>query len=464
MGNVALHALVTEAGLSNAGLAKAIVTAGAKEGVHLATTATSVKRMLDGAQPRWPVPRLVASVLAQRLQREVGVTECGFADRSPSADTFDGFRCAPTVSGTIAVVAELSGRDIGRRNFLLGSAFAAAAFTEPALFALTIPPPPPDGRRAASAHVEVVLDITRRFEGLHRKFGGGAVRDQVVSFVHQHARAVREASPDDAGRELSRALAQTTSLAGLTTIDSGRHALGQRYYVQALTMARQSGDRLLAANILAEMCRETIDIGNATDDSDGQHATALASAALGAAGNGAPPAFTAWLHTMRSRALTVLGDSAGAIDAIDAAKRAFERSGPGTPDWFGFYREADLLADVGQCLRDAGRPRQGLALLEQNLATLPVTRVTARVKTRVHIATAHVELGDHDSARVVMSDTLTAIAELSSNRTVDRVRTLRRRAMKAPAGPRRTELIDQLTEFLRDQDRAQSVGGPPPSV
>jgi hypothetical protein len=44
------------------------------------TNTTSVRRMLDGCQPRWPVPRLVAKVLSRALHHEISVTECGFAD------------------------------------------------------------------------------------------------------------------------------------------------------------------------------------------------------------------------------------------------------------------------------------------------------------------------------------------------------------------------------------------------
>jgi len=166
-GNPALHALLDEAGLSNAALARTVVVAGAETGIHVGTNTTSAKRMLDGSQPRWPVPKLVARVLSRHLNREVAVTECGFVDRDLSTDTFNGFGCATTIDGTIATVAELSGRDIKRRNFLLGSAFTAAAFAEPALLAVTMPPEASAakaaGQRIGAADVEVTLNIVRQF-------------------------------------------------------------------------------------------------------------------------------------------------------------------------------------------------------------------------------------------------------------------------------------------------------------
>jgi hypothetical protein len=128
-GNSTLRALLDEAGLSNTALVRAVVTAGAKEGERVGTNTTSVRRMLDGCQPRWPVPRLVAQVLSRKLHHEISVTDCGFADCVPVSEDFpDDLRCSGTLEGTLRTIVELSGQDMRRRKFLLGSAFSAAAF------------------------------------------------------------------------------------------------------------------------------------------------------------------------------------------------------------------------------------------------------------------------------------------------------------------------------------------------
>lgn len=452
-GNNGLRNLLIEAELSNAGLARAVVVAGAKEGVHLGTNATSVKRMLNGCQPRWPVPRLVAKALSRRLGFPVSVSDCGFADRDEPADTFDAFRRAATIDGTIAIVAELSGRDIKRRNFLLGSTFAAAAFAEPAWLAVTMPTEATTsaGTRIGSTGVEAITATVRHFERLHRRLGGGIVRQHVVGFVNQQADdALRAACPDRVRSDLYRAVSQATWLAGLTSVDSGRHALAQRYYAQALNLAQQSGDTLYAANILAEMSRTTMDVGNAAGEAAryGQHAVALARSAVQVAGRSATPAFGAWLHAMEARGLAVLGDRAGVEAAVTDAQRSFERADGDEPEWFGFYGEPDLFADVGQCLRDAGRPRQGLALLERAADALPVDRVTARVKTQIHIAAAQVELGELEAADRTAGQALVAGRAVSSNRIVDRVRTLRHRARGHQARRGSQDLDERLGAFL----------------
>lgn len=449
MENAALRGLLAEAGLSNCALARAIIAMGAKEGLHLGTTTTSVKRMLNGAQPRWPVPRLVAKALSARLGYQVNVTACGFADRSPVGDTFDGFACSPTTGGTIATVAELSWRDMNRRNFLMGTAFTAAAFAQPAWLALTMPPDHDRAREAGarigSPDVEVLRTMVRQFEQLHRRHGGGVARPHVVQFVHHQARAALHGSyTDQVGRELFSAVAQATWLAGLNTVDSGRHALGQQYYTQALNLALRAGDRLYAANVLGEMSRVTIEVGQVSGDvGDAQNATGLARSALQVANGNTTPALGAYLHAIEARGLALLGDAKGTSKALDEAQRSFDREGT-EPDWLSFYGESDLMSDIGQCLRDTGRPQQGVVMLERALTELPEHRVTARAKTQIHIAAAYLELRDYEKADQITGEALTAIGSLSSSRIVERVKALRRRADK-----RHADLDERIADFLR---------------
>ena len=101
------------------------------------------------------------------------------------------------------------------------------------------------------------------------------------------------------------------------------------------------------------------------------------------------------------------------------------------------------MSDIGQCLRDAGRPQQGVALLERALATLPEHRVTARAKTQIHIAAAYIELRDYEKADQVTAEALAAIGPLSSSRIVERVKGLRRRANR-----RHNDLDERIADFL----------------
>lgn len=87
--------------------------------------------------------------------------------------------------------------------------------------------------------------------------------------------------------------------------DVGRHALAQRYHIQALDLALWAGDRRYAADILAEASRLTVRIGeNAPAGQDtlrhGRQAVALARAGLNIAQDAATPALAAKLHAMQA--------------------------------------------------------------------------------------------------------------------------------------------------------------------
>jgi len=236
-GNSALRTLLDEAEMSNTGLARAVVVAGAKEGIHLGTGTTSVRRMLNGCQPWWPVPRLVAAALSQRLRRDISITDCGFADCTPAEeDRFDGLSSAGTLDGTVRTVVELSGRDMRRRKFLLGSVFSAGAFAEPALIALTVPPAQStahtgSGRRIGMADVEVLTEQVTHLRQLDCRYGSGRVRAQMVQLLHHDANELLHGTySEKTGKAMLSAVAQATRATGFMAADVGRHSLAQRYY------------------------------------------------------------------------------------------------------------------------------------------------------------------------------------------------------------------------------------------
>lgn len=460
-GNSALRALLDEAEMSNGGLARALVTIGAREGRYLATSSTSVRRMLQGCQPHWPIPRLVAAVLSQRLRREVTATECGFAERGPAEDDrWSGLSCAPTLDGTVRTVIDLSGQDMRRRKFLLGSAFSAGAFAEPALLALTVPPAGStaragSGRRIGMVDTEILTEQITHLRQLDYHYGSARIRLQVVQLLHQEANALLHGSYSaKTGQALLTAVAQATKLAGFTAADIGRHSLAQRYFIQALDLAMRADDRLYAAEVLSEMGWMAAQLGqNAPTDEDrsrhGRQAAALARAGLTVADATATPAMAAQLHALEGRGLALLGDAGGARAAVLAAERHYERSRTGEePPWLGFYTQAAFAADIGRCLSDLGEPKQGSILTGTALRGYEPWRVRARCFAQTDLATAHLLRRDLEQAAAFGRDALRAATEVSSHRVLDRLRTLQRHlAPLRTATPHLADLDTRITDF-----------------
>ncbi|MGH8917968.1 MAG: hypothetical protein ACRD0H_06445, partial [Actinomycetes bacterium] len=316
---------------------------------------------------------MVATVLSQRLQREVGVLDCGFLDRAPATeDPYDGLSCSGTLEGTLRTVIELSGRDMRRRKFLLGSAFSAGAFAEPALIALTVPPTPStahtgSGRRIGMADVEVLTQQVTQLRQLDCRYGAGRVRAQMVQLLHHDANELLHGTySEKTGKAMLSAVAQATRATGFMAADVGRHCLAQRYYIQGIDLAMRAGNPLLATEVLSEMSRMTLTIGqNALTEHDrvrhGRHAVALARAGLSFTQGTGDPALAAELHTNEGRGLALLGDTRAARHAVRQAERRYEAVRPHDGASV-FYTEAALAADLGRCLRDIGESAQAITL------------------------------------------------------------------------------------------------------
>lgn len=460
-GNSALRDLLAEAAISNAALARAVVAAGAEEGVHLGTTPTSVRRMLDGAQPRWPVPRLVTKVLGRRLRREVSLAECGFVDNGPPAeDPYDGLRGSGTLDGTLQSVITLSSRDLSRRNFLIGSSFAAAAFAEPARHALTVPPAAiterGGGQRIGVADVSVLQDHFDHLWRLDHQYGSGRIREQGVQLLHGEAtRLLHSSYSAKVGSSLLQVVAQISWLAGSMAADVGRHALAQRYYIQTLNLALSNGDKAYAANILGYMSRLTVHIGHgALTDTDraanGRHAVALARAGRSLASSAATPVLEALLLAIEARGHALLGDSSATRRVVLEAERTFERSTPGDePRWLDFYTQGEFFADIGRSLRDTGETAYAVQLIDQAFKSYEPWRTRSRSFVLTDLATTHLLAGDHDQAAAHGQEAVRATSAVLSSRAVDRVRTLQRRVhpLRARSSHLRS-LDDRLTAFL----------------
>ncbi len=466
--NTALRVMLDEADMTNTALALAVVLVGAEEGIHVGTNTTAIRRMLDGSQPHWPVPRLVAKALSRRLRREVDVAACGFADRAPvTEDVHDGLSCAGTLDGTVRTVAKLSGRDMNRRKFLLGSSFSAAAFSQPALFALTVPPVESTARRGGGvrvgmAEVALLTDQVTNMRQLDFRYGAAAgLREQVVVLVHHEANQLLHASySDKTGRALLTAVAQATKLAGFTAADVGRHALAQRYLVQALDLAMAAGDRRYAADVLSAMSRITAQIGqNALTEHDrlqhGRQAVALARAGLTVTQGTATPVQTAELHALEARGFALLGDTREAHRAMLAAQRCYESMCPDDePPWLRLhYTEAAFAADLGKCLCDLGEAEEAIKQSTIAVRDYEPWQVRPRCFAQTDLVAAHLLGRDFEQAAASGRAALRTAAEVRSTRALDRLSTLQRQIKPLRTNsPHLRELDGRITTLLTRSD------------
>jgi hypothetical protein len=436
---------------------------GGTGGGQAASTADTTVR--DGTQPHWPVPRLVSAVLARNLRREVSLAECGFTPPAVATnDQVDGLNCAGTLVGTVRTVASLSGQDLNRRRFLMGSAFAVTGFAQPALFALTLPAEADvarqHGRRVGGADIEVLTEQLTHLRRLDHRFGAGRVREQVVGVVNRASNLALHGSYNDAtGRALLEAVAHGTWLAGLMASDLGRHALAQRYYTQSLNVAVSAGARAYAANVLSHMSRLTMQLGQAGTVDDralyARQAIALARTGLTLADGSATPAVKALLHAVEARGLSQLHDTTAARTALRSAEADYARHREGEePTWMSFYTQAELDADLGRALNDLGETAPAVRRLTSALDGYEPWRARSRCFVSTDLAATHLNADEPDAALVAGRAAISAAVPIASVRARERLCTLQAAAGSAAARSRSArDLHEELTHFLTEQAR-----------
>lgn len=418
--NERLQALIQEAGCSNAGLARRVNLCGAEHGLDLRYDKTSVARWLRGQQPRGRAPAVIAEALGRKLGRSVTIDEIGMANGKNLASGV-GLAFAPTVLGAIEQVCELWRSDVGRRDFLNGSAVAASALVEPSrdwlISASDAQVARTAGARVGDSDVAAVRAMTRALVDLDHQYGSGQVRPVVVHYLNSVVSGLLAGSyPETVGRALFAAAARLTELAGYMAVDTGQPGLAQRYYIQALRLSQAAGDRGYGGYVLAaSMSHLAAQLGNPREIAQ------LARAAQEGTRDRVPPRVEAMFYAAEARGHALLGDARRTQEvaghAIEAMERAMGQSDADhNPDWIEHFDEAYLADELAHCHRDLGQAEAAARYARQALAQLPVSRVRRRAIGYVLLATAQVQQRDIEQACHTGLQAVELLGALRSNR------------------------------------------------
>ncbi len=258
------------------------------------------------------------------------------------------------------------------------------------------------------------------FAQLDDRFGGGHARQALIQYLSTDGeRLLRGRFGDAVGRELHSAVGEATLLAAWMTYDSTPSSgLAQRYFVQALALAKAADDRLLGGTILDAMSHQATYAGRYSD------AANLARAAQTGTVGVATPTLAAHFHTMEARALARLADAKGCDRALSEAVREFDRRNPDNdPEWIRYFNDVELNAEFGHCYRDLGRTGDAVQYANQGI-TAPEETMFARSDFFVAIvlADSHLAAGDVEQACVTVLKALAAGEQIRSARCVGYLR------------------------------------------
>jgi tetratricopeptide (TPR) repeat protein len=463
--NEKLGTVLALAGISNAGLARRVNDLGAQRGLTLRYDKTSVARWVSkGMVPQGAAPHLIAAAIGQKLGRPVPLHEIGLADADPAPEV--GLAFPRDVGAAVKSATELYRLDLaGRRTGggiwqSLAGSFAVSAYATPASRWLITPAdssvareaqPPESGgdntpQKVGHSDVQKLREAAEDARRWDSKYGGGDWRSSMVPecLRVEAAPLLLGAYSDDVGRALFGASAELTRLAGWMAFDTGQQEAAQRYYIQALRLARAAADVPLGGYVLASMSLQ------ATYRGFGDEGVDLAQAALERNRGLATARTMSFFRLVEARAHARAGDAHAAGAALRAAEGWLERARDGDhdPSWLGFYSYDRLAADAAECYRDLKAPRQVRRFTEQALSKPTEEFVRSHGLRLVVSAVAELESGNLDAACEQGTRALEVAGRISSARTTEYVKDLLHRLEPYGDEPRVVELRERARPLL----------------
>ncbi|MFJ4679660.1 sporulation protein [Kitasatospora sp. NPDC088783] len=393
--NRKLGRLIEESGASHAALSTRINQLAARAGVNRAYSHTSIVNWTRrGMRPKPPAPALLAAALGERLGRPVTLQEIGMADVPPTGPEI-GFTFSRDTDHALRIAAEYW-RTVDRRDFLSSSPFAVAAFATPFSRWLSVPADPATarlgGRRVGRADLDELWAASEEARAWDSRCGGGNWKSSMVTeCLRLRAAPLLEGTFTEAiGSELFAATAELARVAAWSAVDMGDHTEAQRQFVQALRMARASGDVAVGSYVLATMSLQAFLRGYPVEAVD------MAEGAYERAKHDAPARVLAFAKLAQARAHGRAGDAKAAAAAIIHSEQLVDAAAtdPRDPAWLAYLTRARIAADAAEIHRDLHRPKEALRW-HREAAAMPSGVYTRAVGIQhAVIGTAHLQNRD----------------------------------------------------------------------
>jgi len=260
-----------------------------------------------------------------------------------------------------------------------------------------------DSTRSGSPTPEAMRDLDQladRYQALYHSTAPAVLMTPVAAHLETLRDLLRQGGTELVRRRLLANRARVATLAGRLAFFDLRDQMAARgYYNLALESAREAGDHLQAAAVLAHVA-----FIPAADNGFGAALDYLRGAAQHAARH--PDARVAsWLYAIESEIHTNAGETKSALAAIDRALDVLARPGL-TVDlpWFDYYDSTRLSGFAGYALLHAGKFEESRIALTTALGQMPRTAVKQRAVFLTDIAAVELACGDLDKACATAGD------------------------------------------------------------
>lgn len=447
--NSAFGRALDASGMSRKGLARRIRDLAAERGEQSSADHVSVKRWLDGVQPRPETSILIVAALSERLGRTLTVAALGF---TAAIEGDAGPRNAVTpvsypldvseLSRTLALVASRDLDTPQADDLLEWDESAVPVIVSRYLFG-HLPVPAEQSVGGNPINADAIRRTTAQLMDLDFQLGGGHTRKLLLFYFRDQVLPLFDALPSRRRNDLFVATAELTQMLGWSAYDAGRHGAAQRYFVHSLRLAKEAGDDLLAARLLANLSHQANYLGSF------HNAVELARAAQHAAQGCRAGRTTAMLHAMEARALASLDDGAGCAAALHLAELSLDRAVDASePAWISYFTPEELAGEAAHCFRDMRRPAE-----TGHFGALAIGALNTPARTTAFInlvtAAGFLEGGHVEQALTTARHAIELAGPLQSSRYQRYVRDFLRSAAKAhPRSPLVSDLVASSAAVL----------------
>lgn len=443
--NLQLDEMLSRAGWSRKELVRRVNQRARARGVHLNTDASRVRNWLAGQHPQPPAPEVLSELFSEQLGYPILPTDLGL----PATDEHEvGLHYSESIAATVIAVAELGRCAVRRRGFLHHGTFLAVAAIAPShdwLLAVLDATEPRSGGRVGTGQVGLIREAFAGFLQADATGNGSHARSALTGYLNSRVLPLlQDTNPhSEASAQLFAAAAEQASLLGWMATDDDQQALAQRYLIQALRLAQESGDIALGANILADMADQAQSLGYPRE------ALRLAISGRHGLTPGDSPAITARLWALQARAHAGLSDPAAAAHSVIESERAFDRINSDTePGCARFNDEVYLSGKWADTFVELQRPVEAARFARRSIsAAAEQNRVRREALSQIALARAALARRDLDASLYAAHQALDLSTTVESWRCLTAVSGLR-----PQLGPYRS--VTAVREF---DTRAQEI-------
>ncbi|CAL9309579.1 hypothetical protein SUDANB180_03078 [Streptomyces sp. enrichment culture] len=301
--------------------------------------------------------------------------------------------------------------------------------------------------RIGPGDVAVVRSMTDRIADILDELGGAHARPMAAAFlVNSVASYLRADGHDAVKKDMRAAASDLVYLTGWMAMYERAHGLGQRYYRQALGLAKAADDQVTYCRTLRGMALQAASLRHAN------RALELADSAAEAAPS-AGPRLVAFLRGQQAHGAALAGDRRQAFARLRETETALAKADD-RRDAIGGYDQAAYFFHQSAVLHALGDVPGSITAMRASNRVRPAKEKQGNAHANGLLAQRQFEVGHIEAACATWHAFLDDYATLSSSRADEHFGIMRRRLRPYLKNAKVRELNDRAREMARQKAAA----------